>query len=62
MMLPTSGSLTASMIFATVMIPVTTAMPPVLMWAYWIRYTRMNVVTVVSTMFWPNPAVTMANP
>ena len=54
-----TGSLTASTSFAAVMITVTTAMPCTLMWAYCSRYTRMNVVTVVSTMFCPKPAATI---
>lgn len=58
-MLPMTGSLIASASFATVMIAVTTTVPSTLMCAYCSKYTRMNVVTVVRTMFWPNPATTM---
>lgn len=60
MKLPITGSSTASAILATVMMMVTTAMPPVEMPACSSRYSSMNVETVVSTKFWPKPAVTIA--
>ncbi len=59
---PMIGSAIASSTLVAVSTIVTTAMPAVLIWAYCSRYTRMNVDTVVSTRFWPNPAVTSAMP
>jgi hypothetical protein len=60
MMLPMTGSLTASRIFATPTIVAATPIASAVKCAYCERYSRMKVVTVVRIAFWPKAAVTMA--